>query len=305
MTEELLYDVQDHIAVITLNRPEKLNAFSNEMLDAWQESITRASVDQNVRVIIVTGEGRGFCSGADVGRERAGADVLGGDPNAPAANRNSLRNSVQRVPRALFNCEKPYIAAVNGAAVGAGMDMASMADLRIASDRAKFGMAYVRMALIPGDGGCFYLPRIVGMSKALELMWTGKIFTAEEALEMGYVSQVVEHDDLMPTTLGLAEQIAKNAGGFGSNDQAAGVSVGGDGSARIAGDGRPRDGHCPLDRRRRRRPQGLRGEARAKLPRVLGVARYDQQTRRQDRTHHRCQRWHGACHRPTLRRARR
>ena len=209
MTDELLYDVQDHIAVITLNRPEKLNAFSNEMLDAWQESITRASVDQSVRVIIVTGEGRGFCSGADVGRERAGADVLGGDPNAPAANRNSLRNSVQRVPRALFNCEKPYIAAVNGAAVGAGMDMASMADLRVASDRAKFGMAYVRMALIPGDGGAYYLPRIVGMSKALELMWTGKIFTAQEALEMGYVSKVVEHDDLMPATLELAEQIAR------------------------------------------------------------------------------------------------
>ncbi len=209
MTDELLYDVQDHIAVITLNRPEKLNAFSNEMLDAWQESITRASVDQSVRVIVITGAGRGFCSGADVGRERAGADVLGGDPNAPAANRNSLRNSVQRVPRALFNCEKPYIAAVNGVAAGAGMDMASMADLRIASDRARFGMRYVNMALIPGDGGCYYLPRIVGMSKALELMWTGRLFNAEEALDMGYVSRVVPHDELMEHTLEFAGQITK------------------------------------------------------------------------------------------------
>lgn len=207
--EPVIYDVQGHVATITLNRPEKLNAFSNEMLDQWQASIVRASEDQGVRVVIVTGAGRGFCSGADVGRERAGADVLGGDPNAPAANRNSLRNSVQRVPRALFNMEKPYIAAVNGAAVGAGMDMASMADLRIASDRAKFGMAYVRMALIPGDGGAYYLPRIVGMSKALELMWTGRIFGPDEALQMGYVSRVVPADELMSQTMELAEEISR------------------------------------------------------------------------------------------------
>ena len=207
--EPIIYDVQGHVATITLNRPEKLNAFSNEMLDQWQASIVRASEDQGVRVVIVTGAGRGFCSGADVGRERAGADVLGGDPNAPAANRNSLRNSVQRVPRALFNMEKPYIAAVNGAAVGAGMDMASMADLRIASDRAKFGMAYVRMALIPGDGGAYYLPRIVGMSKALELMWTGRIFGPDEALQMGYVSRVVPADELMGQTMELAEEISR------------------------------------------------------------------------------------------------
>lgn len=207
--EPIIYDVQGHVATITLNRPEKLNAFSNEMLDQWQASIVRASEDQGVRVVIVTGAGRGFCSGADVGRERAGADVLGGDPNAPAANRNSLRNSVQRVPRALFNMEKPYIAAVNGAAVGAGMDMASMADLRIASGRAKFGMAYVRMALIPGDGGAYYLPRIVGMSKALELMWTGRIFGPEEALQMGYVSRVVPADELMGQTMELAEEISR------------------------------------------------------------------------------------------------
>ena len=207
--EPIIYDVQGHVATITLNRPEKLNAFSNEMLDQWQAGIVRASEDQGVRVVIVTGAGRGFCSGADVGRERAGADVLGGDPNAPAANRNSLRNSVQRVPRALFNMEKPYIAAVNGAAVGAGMDMASMADLRIASDRAKFGMAYVRMALIPGDGGAYYLPRIVGMSKALELMWTGRIFGPDEALQMGYVSRVVPADELMGQTMELAEEISR------------------------------------------------------------------------------------------------
>ena len=210
MTDEapLLYDVNGHVATLTLNRPEKMNAFNNEMLDLWHESILKAHADQGVRVVLVTGSGRGFCSGADVSTERVGSDVMGGDPNAPAANRNGLRNSVQRVPRALLNLEKPYIAAVNGAAVGAGMDMASMADLRIASEKAKFGMAYVKMGLIPGDGGAYFLPRIVGMAKALELMWTGRIFTAEEALAMGYVSRVVAAEDLMSEVEALANEIA-------------------------------------------------------------------------------------------------
>ena len=206
----VLYDVQGHVAVITLNRPEKLNAFSPELLSEWAGSINKAHEDEGVRVVVVTGAGRGFCSGADVSTEGgAGGDVLGDDPNAPAANRNRLRDSVQHVPRALLNLEKPYIAAVNGAAVGAGMDMASMADLRIASDKARFGMAYVRMALVPGDGGAYYLPRILGMAKALELMWTGKLFDAQEALEMGYVSRVVPNEDLLSETLEFANQIAK------------------------------------------------------------------------------------------------
>lgn len=206
--EAVLYDVQNHVATLTLNRPEKLNAFDDELLGMWVDRLQEAHLDDGVRVIVVTGAGRGFCSGANVAREGSGSGVLG-DPDAPANNRNNLRNSVQPVPRILQNIEKPYIAAVNGAAVGAGMDMASMADIRIASDKAKFGMAYVRMGLIPGDGGAYWLPPIVGMSKALELMWTGRIFMADEALEMGYVSKVVPHDDLMTETMDFAGQIAK------------------------------------------------------------------------------------------------
>ena len=206
----ILYDVNGHVATITLNRPEKFNAFTNEMLDLWQESIPKAHLDGGVRVVVVTGAGRGFCSGADVSTETVGGDVMGADPNAPAMNRNGLRNSVQRVPRALLSLEKPYIAALNGAAVGAGMDMASMADIRIASENAKFGMAYVRMGLVPGDGGAYYLPRIIGMAKALELMWTGRIFTAQEALEMGYVSRVVEKDALVGEVEALAAEIANS-----------------------------------------------------------------------------------------------
>jgi enoyl-CoA hydratase/carnithine racemase len=206
----ILYDVKGHVATITLNRPEKMNAFTNEMLDLWHESVNKAHLDDGVRVVVVTGAGRGFCSGADVSTETVGGDVMGDDPSAPAANRNGLRNSVQRVPRALLSLEKPYIAALNGAAVGAGMDMASMADIRIAAENAKFGMAYVRMGLIPGDGGAYYLPRIVGMAKALELMWTGRIFTAQEALEMGYVSRVVEREALAGEVESLAAEIANS-----------------------------------------------------------------------------------------------
>ena len=206
---QILYDVRGNVATITLSRPDRMNAFTDQMLEEWHAAVQRAHFDNGVRVVIVTGEGRAFCAGADVSSKGVGADVMGENPNAPATNRNGLRNSVQRIPRALMSLEKPYIAAVNGAAVGAGMDMASMADIRISSDRAKFGMAYVRMGLVPGDGGAYFLPRIVGMSKALELMWTGRIFGPDEALAMGYVSRVVPHDDLIKETVDFAEELAK------------------------------------------------------------------------------------------------
>ncbi len=206
----LLYEVEDHVAVITLNQPEKMNAFSPEMLELWTDAIARSSRDEDVRAIVVTGSGRGFCSGGDMSSGRAGGDLYGGSESV-VAGRNNLRHSVHAVPRALLNLEKPYIAAVNGAAVGAGMDMASMADIRIASDKAKFGMGYVRVGLTPGDGGAYFLPKIVGMSRALELMWTGRIFQAEEALAMGYVQRVVPAEDLLPETMKFAQEIARGA----------------------------------------------------------------------------------------------
>ena len=133
-----------------------------------------------------------------------------GDVEAPAAsNRHRMRFGVHRGPRALQDLDKPVIAAVNGAAVGAGMDLASMCDIRFASDRAKFAMAYVRMGLVPGDGGCYFLPRIIGMSKALELMWTGRMIDAQEALAIGYLNRVVPHDDLMKEARAFAEELAR------------------------------------------------------------------------------------------------
>ena len=133
--------------------------------------------------------------------------VLLSDLNA-GERRNSLRFSVHRVPQALQYLDKPYIATVNGAAVGAGMDMASMADIRVASDQARFGMSYVNVGLIPGDGGAWLLPRLVGFQKALELMWSGELFNAEEALRIGYVSRVVPHETLIEETRAYAAKLA-------------------------------------------------------------------------------------------------
>jgi 2-(1,2-epoxy-1,2-dihydrophenyl)acetyl-CoA isomerase len=206
--EAILYDVSEGVATITLNKPERLNAFDDAMLTEWHGAIVEADHDPAVRVLIITGAGRGFCSGMNVAAEAGGSGVLRSEASI-AVKRQSLRNRVHPIPRALIQLEKPYIAAVNGAAAGAGMDMASMADIRFASSTAKFGMTYVRMGLIPGDGGCYTLPRIVGTAKALELIWSGKLFSAQEALEMGYVNAVYEPEELMPRVREFATQIAR------------------------------------------------------------------------------------------------
>jgi len=205
--EQVMYDKSDGIATITLNRPERLNAFTPQMLEEWYVALQDAHRDADVRVVIVTGAGRGFCTGADVSAGAA-ASLMDRDRSL-VENRNFLRDSVQRIPRLVALMEKPYIAAVNGAAVGAGMDMASMCDMRFAADSARFGMTYVRMGIIPGDGGCYYLPRIVGLAQALELIWTGRLFDAQEALAMGYLSAVVPADQLMDHTREFALKLAK------------------------------------------------------------------------------------------------
>ncbi|HWO93519.1 MAG TPA: enoyl-CoA hydratase-related protein [Dehalococcoidia bacterium] len=205
--EEISYDKSEHIATITLNRPERMNAFGDRMIGEWVAALEDARLDDDVRVIILTGAGRGFCAGMDV---KASAEGRGLDRAATtiADRRNWLKNSVQRVPRLLTQLDKPYIAAVNGPAAGAGMDMASMADIRIAAESARFSMAYVRMGLIPGDGGCYYLPRIIGTAKALEYIWTGDTMSAEEALRLGYVSKVVPDDKLMEEARAFAARLA-------------------------------------------------------------------------------------------------
>ena len=206
--EQIIFDKQDGVATITLNRPARMNAFTAQMLDEWAAALAAARDDDDVRAVVVTGAGRGFCTGMDVREAQEGRGLW--DPQSSLAERrHHLRDSVHHVPRTAATLDKPYIAAVNGAAVGAGMDMASQCDIRIAADTARFGMAYVRMGLIPGDGGCYYLPRIVGVAKALELIWTGDLFDAQEALRIGYVSEVVPADRLLDHTREFALRLAR------------------------------------------------------------------------------------------------
>jgi len=209
--EQITYEKSDGIATITLNRPERMNAFTPLMLDEWLAALTDAHTDDDVRVVLLTGTGRGFCTGADISRGGEGLSLVDRS-RSHVDNRNFLRDSVQRIPRMISILEKPYIAAINGAAVGAGMDMASMCDMRFAADTARFGMTYVRMGLIPGDGGCYFLPRIVGMARALDLIWSGRLFDAQEALAMGYVSAVVPADELLEYTREYAMRLVKGPG---------------------------------------------------------------------------------------------
>ena len=211
-TDEVRYELDQHVATITLNRTEELNAFSPEMLDAWAGHIRAAAEDDAVRVLVITGAGRAFCAGGNM-KARAQHDSGAEETQSARAirRRNELRYGVQSIPRALEYLDKPYIAAVNGAAAGGGMDVACQADIRIASDRARFAMSYVRRGLIPGDGGAWLLPRIVGESRALELIWSGEAIDAEEALRIGLVSRVVPHERLLEETYAYARTLAGGA----------------------------------------------------------------------------------------------
>jgi len=205
MENNLLFEKKDHIAKITLNRPERLNAFTPEMIEAWAAALEESRDDDDIRVIIVTGAGRAFCSGGDVKR-------MGERKDASALDRkNVLWKSIHRIPLLLEQIDKPVIASLNGLATGAGLDMALMCDLRIAAKSARFSEAYANVGIVPGDGGAYYLPRLIGISKALELFWTREWVSADEALRIGMVNRVVPDEELEKETMSLAEKIAKAA----------------------------------------------------------------------------------------------
>jgi len=206
MTDQLLFETKDHIATITLNRPDVLNAFTEEMIEAWVAALQECRDNDDIHVVVLTGAGRAFCAGGDVRAMKESPDR-----NNPNLTKSRLWDMVQNIPKTLQEMDKPIIAAVNGPATGAGMDMASMCDIRVAAESAKFAESYVRMGLVPGAGGCWFLPRLVGMPKALELLYTADFVEAAEAKEIGLVNHVYPDDELMEQTYKLATKIARRA----------------------------------------------------------------------------------------------
>ena len=198
----VIFDIADHVATITLNRPEKLNAFTSEMLLELDSAIDECDRQDDVRAVILTGAGRGFCSGGDVGGMGAGQD------NRPHITKQRISGEIQRFPKRLARFGKPIIAAVNGPAAGGGMDLALACDFRTASRSARFAETYGKIGLLPGGGGAYFLPRIVGKARALELLLTAEFIDADTALDIGLVNHVYEDDELMERTHTIAARIA-------------------------------------------------------------------------------------------------
>ena len=202
----ILYDLEDSVLLITLNRPEILNAFNRDMMAEMIDALDKADADDNVRAIIVTGAGRGFCAGADLS---AGGSTF----NAEARDDREdglHRDGGGRVTLRIFECKKPIIAAINGAAVGIGATMTLPMDIRLCSTKAKFGFVFARRGIVPEACSSYFLPRVVGISQALEWCYSGRVFPGDEALAGGLVRSVHQPDDLLAAAKVIAREIADN-----------------------------------------------------------------------------------------------
>ena len=210
--ETLKYSVEDGIATITLNRPEKLNAFNTTMMKEMIAAFDETDADDDVRVVIVTGAGRAFCAGADLS---AGAETFNYDARAAVDKAARMRDGVQRdggglLTLRIFESLKPVISACNGPAVGVGVTMQLAMDIRLASDTARYGFVFARRGLNPEAASSWFLPHLVGVQTALEWCYTGRIFPASEAHEKGLVRSVHAGDDLLPAARAIAREIADN-----------------------------------------------------------------------------------------------
>ena len=202
----ILYDLEDSVLLITLNRPEILNAFNRDMMAEMIDALDKADADDNVRAIIVTGAGRGFCAGADLS---AGGNTF----NAEARDDREdglHRDGGGRVTLRIFECKKPIIAAINGAAVGIGATMTLPMDIRVCSTKAKFGFVFSRRGIVPEACSSYFLPRVVGISQALEWCYSGRVFPGDEALAGGLVRSIHQPDDLLAAAKVIAREIADN-----------------------------------------------------------------------------------------------
>src|SRR4051812_40990887 len=204
--EQILYEVDDGIATITLNRPDRLNAFTETMMNDLIAAFIQADGDDDVRVVIVTGAGRGFCAGADLGD---GGETFDWRDRHQATGQTP-RDGGGRVSLQIFESLKPVIAAINGPAVGVGVTMTLPMDIRIAADDAKLGFVFTRRGIVPEACSSWFLPRLVGISQAMEWVATGRVFSAQEALEGGLVRSLHPKDELLGVARGLAREIADN-----------------------------------------------------------------------------------------------
>lgn len=211
--DEILYEVSESIATITLNRPDKLNAWTLKMEGEYRHAMAAAEADEAVRVIVVTGAGRGFCAGADMSLLSGvmSGEITGDDVAAPAAQPGSGNGTLEDFQRQYnfpLAVKKPVICAVNGAAVGIGFVHTLYADIRIASEQAKFCTIFAQRGLVAEHGSAWLLPRLIGVQNALDLFYTGRMFDAAEALRLGLVLKVVPHDELMTTVRAYATLLA-------------------------------------------------------------------------------------------------
>lgn len=201
--EQILYDVTENILTITLNRPEKLNAFTGQMLAEILDAFERADADDEVKAIIVTGAGRAFCAGADLS---AGADTFNHDKRGSGGLQ---RDGGGLLTLRIFECLKPVVAACNGPAVGVGATMQCAMDLRLASEKARYGFVFTKRGVVPEACSSWFLPRIVGISQALEWTYSARIFDAKEAVEKGFARSLHASEDLLKATRAIAQEFAQ------------------------------------------------------------------------------------------------
>jgi enoyl-CoA hydratase/carnithine racemase len=220
--ETIKYEVKDNILTLTLHRPDKLNAFTGQMMFEMIDAFDKADADDDVRAIIVTGEGRAFCAGADLSAGAKTFDYAEREDRPEKANtpvmangeidwsHESVRDGGGRLTLRIFESLKPVIGAINGPAVGVGVTMQLPMDIRLASENAKFGFVFARRGIVPEACSSYFLPRVVGISQALEWTYTGRVFGAEEALKGGLVRSIHKPDDLLPAARAIAREIADN-----------------------------------------------------------------------------------------------
>lgn len=205
--ETILYEVEENILTITLNRPEKLNAFNRQMLGELIDAIDRADADDDVRAIIITGAGRGYCAGADLS---AGAESFDVSSRYAGEDPDNWRDGGGRFTLRLYECTKPVIGAINGPAVGIGATMTLPMDVRLASTEARMGFVFTKRGIVLEACSSWFLPKVVGMSQALEWVISGRVFDADEALAGGLVKKVLPPEELLPAARALAQEFASN-----------------------------------------------------------------------------------------------